>query len=188
MNVFIIYIKILSWIVVIWVGLVRLIEEKWPKLQKIKYIITKKKKKDLLGVGPPGLHPCCHPNEVYRYWPQWSCVVIFDALATRGRPIYTIYFTSHANLMPSSIALALVSKGPSGSLSFLSAWTEFTPSQKFSVWVEYFFFEFRSSQILSCPNHMTYQGESFNSQPNFIDINEMNVCCINLSFLFRSGS
>ena len=187
MNVFIIYIKILSWIVVIWVELVRLIEEKWPKLQKIKYIITKKKKKRPVGGGAPG------PPSLLS--PQWGLSILAPMILCRNFrrscyswKAYTIYFTSHANLMPSSIALALVSKGPSGSLSFLSAWTEFTPSQKFSVWVEYFFFEFRSSQILSCPNHMTYQGESFNSQPNFIDINEMNVCCINLSFLFRSGS
>ena len=95
---------------------------------------------------------------------------------------FAICSTSDANLMPSSIALASVSKGPSGSLSYLGACTEFTPSQIFLVWVEYFFFEFGSSQIFSYPNHMTYQGESFNSQPNLIDINEMNVCCTNLSF------
>ena len=48
MNVFIVFVKFLGWIVVIWMGLVRLIEEKgdlrfWKSgpTTKIKYIITK---------------------------------------------------------------------------------------------------------------------------------------------------
>ena len=56
MNVFIIFVKFLDWIVAIWLRLAKLIKEKgglrfWKEdpTIKMKYLITKKTKKNIIG-------------------------------------------------------------------------------------------------------------------------------------------
>ena len=60
MNIFIIFVKFLSWIVAIWVKLARLIGEKRGTITKMKYRMTKKKKR--LDPGGPGPPPRSVPN------------------------------------------------------------------------------------------------------------------------------